>query len=176
METVEVCNFTLATPDISNTLPTSNSIGTLDQWRIYMTWYNINIKNMLGDLYDQYECFNLRLNALTQHNQGAHGDSADDRLVMIRMSGLPFINNTYNTLTKVNENEATLGTFLSSTSGNAVSFIFDSANVATFRRCENVNISIRLQKYDGTVPVTTTNPFPRMVFYFNIIPIGKKLK
>ena len=54
------------------TLNTSNAIGTADQFGTSFTWNSINLRVLMGDLYDRFDRFNLCLNtiATTTLNNG----------------------------------------------------------------------------------------------------------
>ncbi len=47
---------------------------------------------------------------------------------------------------------------------------YGHANVATFRKCENIDFTIKLKRYNGDNPVTT-NIFGRTDWYFKIYPV-----
>ena len=95
----ETVNFVLKTTSISidNTLANyynqivSNNIGTIAQNRSSVTWNNINLKNLLGEMYDRYEQFNIRLNFICGARTGSSIDgSFDTRNFYVRMRGLNF--------------------------------------------------------------------------------------
>jgi hypothetical protein len=43
-------------------LTVSTSTGQISRHRTSMTWYNINVRALPGDLYDRYERYNISLN------------------------------------------------------------------------------------------------------------------
>ena len=61
-----------------------------------MTWSNINLRTLLGSMYDKYDKFAL-VPVAYQSNVGdaTFGNSNDDRIVSVNISGLPFTNNNY---------------------------------------------------------------------------------
>ena len=78
------------------------------------TWYNINLRTLLGDMYDKYDMFNLSLDTVTSAPSfSIVYKSPIDSLVNLRISGLPFINNTYNVgaNSNGNTNTCTIGSF-----------------------------------------------------------------
>ena len=87
--------------------------GYGDEFGTAFTWTNINLRSLLGDLYNQYYYFNIslvsvslsRCNALDAAS--ATDDDYENRNVLIKISGLPFINQTYDTLRKNNGTYAT---------------------------------------------------------------------
>ena len=60
-----------------------------------VTWYNLNLKAELGELYNKYKTFNIILKTVSQprivYTMGANGDLA----ASYYLSGLPFKNNHY---------------------------------------------------------------------------------
>ena len=75
------------------TFGSSTPVGTADANDVTLTWNNINLRVLLGDIYDQYERFNLNLNTIATNVAGAIGATADDRACYITIAGLPWINN-----------------------------------------------------------------------------------
>jgi hypothetical protein len=100
---------------LKNTDLTANSttnIGQCDQYRQNFTWFNINLRTLLGDQYDQYDYFNMSLvsmscSAASATNQG----TVDDKTVYLKLSGLPFINQTYDQKRGNNGSVTTLTVF-----------------------------------------------------------------
>jgi hypothetical protein len=89
----------LKTTDIITTATNANyfntpgtittAIGQVSQSRTSMTWYNINIRSLLGDLYDKYERFNISLNFAGGSSTGSGtGTIPDNRLFQNKMKGL----------------------------------------------------------------------------------------
>ena len=59
-----------------------------------ITWNNINLRTLLGDMYDKYNTFNLCLNTISTSQANTIDPSPDSKNVNLRLSGLPFINQT----------------------------------------------------------------------------------
>jgi hypothetical protein len=76
-------------------LSTNNGISNTN--KTSTTWNNINLRTLLGDMYDKYDLFNLCLNTVATGTalSNIYKNPADCN-VIIRINGLPFINNTYN--------------------------------------------------------------------------------
>ena len=92
----------------------STNNGTSNTTRTSTTWSNINLRSLLGTMYDKYDTFNLCLNTVaTGVSQSYYNASPNDLQVLLRISGLPFINNTYNIGSSYNANNniCTIGTF-----------------------------------------------------------------
>ena len=66
MEYVQVATFHLNTSDIdlANTGNVINQHGTVNQFRNDITWFNVSFKTILGDMYEQYDCFNIKLSSI----------------------------------------------------------------------------------------------------------------
>ena len=86
-------NSSTTASDYQNTV--DNQYGTITNNRCSLTWKSINMRQVLGVMYDKYETFNLYL---YQINQGQAFSSAAPStspflLVDIRIKGLQFLNN-----------------------------------------------------------------------------------
>jgi len=153
----------------------TTSVGTSDQYHINMTWSNINLRTLLGAMYDKYDTFALVPVSYQSAVAGASiGATNDDRCVSINIAGLSFTNNVYNSASKTNQNSSVIYVtrFIVSNS------IYGSGgNVLTFtKNQELVNINIFYQRIfptNGSYNLTTTNPFPHVIFTFNIYGVPK---
>ena len=68
----------------------------------------VNMRQVLGEMYDKYETFNLYLYQVTR-SQGfgtVATCTASQQLVDIRIKGLQFLNNGYNVISRYNTNSA----------------------------------------------------------------------
>ncbi len=65
-----------------------------------------------GDIYDQYERFNLNSNTIATNIAGSKGTTADDRACYITIAGLPWVNNTYNQNSNSNTNATVIASCL----------------------------------------------------------------
>lgn len=155
----------------------TNNIGSSDQYYTNMTWSNINLRTLLGNMYDKYDKFALVPVAYQSNiGDGTFGATSDDRIVTINIAGLPFTNNVYNSSSKTNQVSSTFyvtrfvqNTFMAGTTGGSV---------LTFtKNQELVNLNIFYQRIavngSGNYNITTTTAFPQMVFTFNIFGISK---
>ena len=163
----------------SSDLPANgtNNIGNSDQFYTNMTWSNINLRTLLGSMYDKYDQFALVPVAYQSNiGDGNFGATSDDRIVTINIAGLPFTNNVYNTNTKTNQTSSTIyvtrfvqNTFMSGTTGGSV---------LTFtKNQELVNLNIFYQRIavngNGNYNITSTTAYPHVCFTFNIYGINK---
>ena len=175
MEQKRSARLVLKTSDL--TVNSTNTKGQCDQYRQHFTWFNINLRVLLGDLYYQYQYFNILLNSISTSAASASGTQgvAEDKIVYVKMSGLPFINQTYNQPTGNNVTSAILGVYqIPLTAVSSTQQYNNVSNVATFSkdqdRC-NINISL-LRLLDDTKPSITINN-PQFTFIFTIIGIDQ---
>lgn len=168
----KIVSLRLATTDISisdtaGDYPLTNSIGYLDTYRDEMTFKNVNIRQIIGpELFEKYDMFNICL-IHTIYNANTFGTNAIDKLIRIEMKGLPWVNNTYSTNSNYNGEYSVMGSMKMNTTATTQNYSY--ANIATFRKCENIDLTIRFIRYDG-VYATTTGLFPKIEMYFKIYP------
>jgi len=159
----------------------TNQYGSCDQYITNMTWNNINLRTLLGTLYDRYDLFNICLSNITQSNgSGAFGEDNNDLIVQVCMTGLPFINQTYGVTDCCNTNIAVAGIFEFSEAGtNTVNY--NHTHSLTFsKQQDQVNLNIYYQRifpsaYNGVTnyAVKTTTSFPEVIFKFKIYGVDK---
>ena len=175
----------------SHSLPMngSNAFGSTNEFKTRMTWNNINFRLLLGDMYDKFDNFNIQLviEYLTYSKFGSDDDRIlnngvyineagvdhSDRIVSIYMSGMNFLNSTYDSKTNQIGTKAVLTTydFYKDFPRNIHNSIF------TFTKGNEVcNITIEyMDIYTDSSPATASS-FPNMVFVFNIYGIPKEIK
>jgi hypothetical protein len=172
----ECASLILRTNDL--TAGATNAVGSADTSLTNFTWNNINLRTLLGAMYDKYDKFCL----VPVYIQSANGSSnfgslPDDKVCSININGLPFINNNYNFPTLTNQSSAVF---------NVVRFITNSTtstpytygNILTFtKNQELVNINIFYQRINknaaGNYSIQTAFAFPHCIFTFNIYGIPK---
>jgi hypothetical protein len=156
----------------------STNNGTSNTARTSITWNNINMRALLGDMYDKYDMFNLCLNTVaTAVSANNFSASANDQQVMIRISGIPFINNTYNVGTTYNTNTqyVAIGTFTFANNAYATQYFYGS-NIATFGKNQDIcSITIDYIRLSDLSPALQANGqiFPHVTFIFDIFGIDK---
>jgi len=98
----------------------------------YVIWRNVNIRTCLGELYKNYDRFNLKLIAgQIRHNANA---AAEDAQFIIYMSGLPFSSGSCYSTRLGPTNQAAIGcvNFVSSiTEGQTVAVVGDVVSFDT---------------------------------------------
>lgn len=137
------------------------------------TWSNIDLRLLLGDMYNKYDRFNLCLNTVAQGFEVISLNSSNDGQCLIRITGLPWANNSYNiTSTGNNNNQSTIIGSFQFVSSNPSTQYFYGSNMATFSKNQDLcNITIDYIKvYDLGVPISI-NSFPQMSFIFDIFGI-----
>lgn len=166
----QTASLVLRTFDL--TVNTSNQYGTVDQFGTSFTWNNINLRVLLGDMYDKYDRFNLNLNTIATGVPAANiGTTGDDRCCYVTMSGLPWVNNTYNQQSGSNNNSSVIATFLFSQNTQAYQYYYGN-NTSTFRKNqEMVNLNISFLKISTGLTPATLNAFPQMIFIFDIVGV-----
>ena len=171
----ESASLILRTGDLPQN--SSNNVGSADLYYTNMTWNNINLRSLLGEMYDKYDKFNLVPVVFTT-GQGttSFGTNEDDRIFQIYISGLPFTNNVYDTNLKSNTNLAICNTMkfvrsqtVTINGGVALTFTKNQELV-------NINIFYKRVSPSGTPPnynVVSTAGFPHVSFLFKIYGIKK---
>lgn len=146
------------------------------------TWTNINLRHLLGDMYDNYERFNLILESVSQGQSGGNDGqisqlayTQDDLRTMINITGLPFVNN-YNALTKQRNNVVQCAQ-LSIIKNNTLVTYFNQHFCATFGKSqETANINIFMTRAIDNQPLNTgaTSAYPHLTFNFQIVGVPNK--
>jgi len=163
-----------------------NAFGSTNDSRNIVTWTNINLRTILGDMYDTCDTFNLDLvQIFLQQSLFPLGQNAQDRAFIIQISGLPFINQTYSVRNSCNTNTANL-CFYSSIGVNANPLInlYNGSNTLTFGKNQDIcDITMSFVRFNGTPINTGTTtisgfqlvvPIPSMSFLFNITGVLKE--
>jgi hypothetical protein len=181
MANIEQATLILRTGDLIRNAV--NQYGSCDQYSTNFIWNNINLRTLLGSMYDKYDLFNICLTNVTQANgQANFGVSDDDIIVQIYLKGLPFIHQTYSVTDCCNNDGigTVIGIYPFSYGGYS-SVNYNHFHCATFsKNQEQCNINIYYQKIYpalvngvATYSINTANPFPEVLFKFKIYGIEK---
>jgi hypothetical protein len=142
-----------------------------------MTWYNINMRALLGDLYDKYERFNISLNFAAGSSTGTiaeNNTAADNRMLQVKMKGLPFIS-SFNVNQDVNIGQVCFNTIsIPLTSYSPWNNNYFTQQFYTFTKQDMVNITIDLHTIltdTFPAPDSNTKMIGHCVFSFNIYGI-----
>ncbi len=176
---IQSAQFHLNTTDILNSVtvgdyPVVNQYGSVNQIKTDYTWNNIDFKTILGDMYDKYEKFNVKLCSIQYTQQAVYGTTLADRNLSINIFGLPFSNCTY---------ESRLNSNVSFFNGGSLTLVQNAAGQANLQD-SNIctiysprspcNIRINLTLIDNSTPVTGIGTiYPHLCFYFRIYGIEK---
>jgi hypothetical protein len=149
------------------------------------TFTNLNLKTILGTMYDKYDKFNIELVSITQYTTEENLDfitDPDEYNAFIQLSGLSFVNNNYSLLDNHNKNSTIIAPY---------QFVaFDTVDIKYFEKCSrtfikgssyiidltitylkaDLNIVDSDLRYDGNGDITF-GIYPEMVFMFNIYGI-----
>jgi len=153
--------------------PVSNVVGSINQYRTSWRWNAINVKNLLGDLYDEYDLFNIQMEcAGYEIGTTLYGATPDDLCVRFGMSGLDWVYSNYNIAT----NNMTSETIIQSAiyGGQAIADVGNLVNMpcCTFRKCITTDITINLYTVMGVAPAMNIGTiFPQISFSFVITPV-----
>lgn len=172
----EKAHFALKSGDISlsdtfGDYPVTNLAGTNNATRTITTWYSVNFENILGDLYNRFELFNLKVKFFTFNSTAAYGVTSNDRSITFQMTGLNWIGSNYDVVRGCNTNSATfyLQLFTANTAATAAGV---SEFVITFQKQKTANITISMLNALFVEPALNANTqMPRYAFYFDITPL-----
>ena len=149
---------------------TTNAYGTSNSMNNIFTWTNINLRTLLGDMFDKYDRFLLLLQNISNASPTATpGASVDDRAFLINMNGLSFINSNYVQKFQSNTGSVIICPYIVSGT-NAQSQLYNNFAVATFiKQNDIVNITINYTRIEDDVAVSTTAVYGHACFIFNIV-------
>lgn len=135
----EQVNFTLST--LILTTGSTNSFGTCNANRTIYTFNNINIRNILGTLFDKYEKFNLIVNNIGL-SASSQPSAAADRKMWWEIEGLQFIN-TLRVTDGYKQGSAFTPVFNYQTLNRADLQLEDPPmSITTFRKPESENVGL----------------------------------
>lgn len=172
-------SFILRESDISASnvvgdYPLANEKGSINQYRTSITWNAVNMKNILGSLYDKYDLFNLEVRYSSNPiPTTAFGVTDDDRCIVFKMAGLDWVFNTYDTASGNTTSEAIISSQRFSNQTTTLNFIGTRKITSTFRKSITANITINLYNVEGVPPNMNVNTiWPQLIFAFNITPVS----
>ena len=128
-----------------------------------MTWKNINLRDILGDIYNKYEYFNICLNTVSTSQANLIDANPDSRNVSIKLSGLNFINQGYSSKSLNNNSDTTVIGAFNFVNSTSVTKEYYGSNMASFRKSSDiVDIKIEYAKIVDDV-VQNTNTFNTLI-------------
>jgi hypothetical protein len=179
---IENANLVLRTYDLP-LIANANQYGFKNPFKTSFTWKNINLRTLLGPMYDKYDTFNLSLVTIvsavcdTAANLGVGGNavSSDTLVNVINISGLPFLNNTYSVILGHNSGPCLAGYMKFTTNLPTLENNYSSSFNTFGKNQELCDITISYTRVvDGADPSNTLGgALPEVIFFFNIIGIPK---
>jgi hypothetical protein len=146
--------------------------GKVEENRSKLTWTNIDMRQILGDMFDKYDRFNISLNFVGTSETGTGEETTSDfRFFQVMLSGLSFTT-TYNHSYKSSDNKALMG-LVNFPLTAQTAYITNQQNSATytFEKTQNVSLTIDLLNiFDNTyyVPDDNTSLIGHTIFSFTI--------
>jgi len=140
--------------------------------RTTYTWYNVNLGNSLGPIYNKYDKFNICLNSLsTGMGSATRALYPFERQIQVKMFGLMWLS-SYNQATQNNDSNKVIKLIqLSSDAASADSLQFNEEFFTFLKGFDTVDITINLHTVDYDTNATSTSYnylLPHMIFNFNI--------
>ena len=188
MNNKESVGFALKTSLISSDLnylnylntTVSTSTGLISHNRTNLIWYNVDMQNILGEMYNRYDQFNICLNSFAMSSQASSTTlSPDARTLYIKLRGLQWTT-SFNGYTQTPD--VILNTVkISTTASDSFVSSFNSPQYYTFTKSSGkVNMTIQLHSVDTDdfddilYPLTNSNQLlGQMTFLFNIYGVEK---
>ena len=156
-----------------------NQYGTIANNRCTLTWKNINMRLVLGEMYGRYETFNMYLYQINQSSafEASAPSSAPFALVDVRIKGLPFLNNGYNTTNRNNTNSSYLTSYVLNVGGSGIAGTVTpmfNPTILTFSKsaeCVDLTIDMKCTK-DQLYPfIIATRSLGTFIFMFKFYGI-----
>ena len=167
-------SFILRTSDLPTFATGANSNGSTNNVSASsFTWNNIDMRLILGDLWDKYEYYNICLASTVFSSGAVTYASNDNKMGCIYMSGLDWTSN-YDTGRKQRTPNVPIG-YLASANISATAGVaqyFNTLFSNSFRKNSPITtINIFYNRISDNTSNTSTAPFPQVAFIFKITPI-----
>ena len=161
MAQINSVTLSLSSFNLSTTSP--NQYGVTNSAFTNMRFDNINMRLLLGDLYGKYKRFNIAL--VTEMCSG--GNNSETNLI-VKMSGLSFINNAYDNIENNNTSFVNIGYIKRGASGvSSMSYVQNVYNTFPYSN-DVVSISIKLFNNSN---IQSSATFGNAHFLFVITPV-----
>ena len=164
----ECATFHLNTTDISTSTDIYTQYGSINAYRNDITWNNVSLRTILGDMYNKYDKFNIKLSAIL-YSQSAliPSSSSVDLNLQINIGGLNFSNCTYNVKNDTNLVTCSIGSFQLTTAARTIYFNDDNLITIEKPTTDRHNIRIYLTTINNVSPAWT-NSGPAFDLYFRV--------
>ena len=177
LNTFDISTSTTGTDYYNTTI--DNQYGTISNNRMTLTWKNVNMRQVLGVMYDKYETFNMYL---YQVNQGVAFTTSPTTgiyaLVDIRIKGLQFLNNGYNAISRNNTNTAFLTSYVlnltTATTGTGTVTPMFNPTIITFGKsadCVDITIDMKCTQNQAYPTIGNANALGKFIFMFKFYGI-----
>ena len=180
MEIDRPANLFLSTAQISATPSTAtvgNAVGGWDTYR-QRFYFNVKMRQLLGDLWRDYDTFVISLTNITSISQVTLG--ASNLNAQINIGGLNWRNSSYNQITQANNYYAPLCYLQLVASANGVTekVFAENSCCLTFNKGDT-DPRIEFEVRNATDPNSfltsnATNYLPTFSFLFDISPVKKE--
>ena len=176
----EFATFHLNTTDILNSVvvgdyPVVNKFGSVSLIKTDITWNNVDFKTILGDMYDKYKKFNVKLCSVNYAQQAVYGTSLNDRNLSVNVYGFPFSNCTYETKQNSNGNFFNGGSITVVQNAAGQVYLQDSNMMTIYSPNTPLSIRINLTLIDGSTPATGVGTIsPHLCFYFRVYGVDEE--
>lgn len=172
----ETVSLILKHSDISTTTSAATASSSQGSWsngKQSTTW-RLNLRKLLGNkIYDENDLFVLRLNQIA-YATANFPNAEKDQQVIITLSGLNFVNSTYNVATGNSTSKHQMLLMNIATAAATVEFSPNVAMCNFGKSGENVELTIDLIRTIDNLPaVYNTNTFPHCAYSFDIYPVKK---
>ena len=170
-------SFALKANDISLSdtfanYPITNTVGSINDTRTIITWYSVNFEDILGDLYKDYDLFNLRVRYISYNTTALYGVTANDRSIVFKMDGLNWYNSTYDISKRCNSGSSNIAGLTYTQNVSGITNCEDTF-ISTIRKQKTADITISFLNADLDPPaMNALTQFPRTSFYFDLTPIN----
>lgn len=166
----EQVNFTLSGTILPSGAGT-NQFGTRNANFTIFTFTNINMRNILGSLWDKYDKFNLICNSIGMQGTGATMSQAQRRMWW-EIEGLQFINNLRVTTGYKQGNGFIQQFFYNQTFTNDCEYGEAPMSINTFRKPESENVNLTFYCWsatgNGTIQTAQLNA---QTFTFSVVGV-----
>lgn len=179
MEIDRPANLFLSTAMISATPSTATVNNSIGGWEVYRQkfYFNVKMRQLLGDLWDSYDTFVISLTNITAISEATLG--ANNLNAIITMGGLNWRNSSYNQITQGNNYYAPLCYLqLNATANGVTEKVFaENACALTFTKGDT-DPRIEFEVRSATSPTTfapsnATNYLPTFNLLFDISAVKK---
>jgi hypothetical protein len=151
-------------------LRTSDATTNVNTFGSNVTWSNINLKALLGSMYNKYSKFKICLTSYGNYNGNAIAVNTD-RYLQVYFSGFNWINQGYMYSVNGNTNSAMITTIdVAGTAGRSINYSSDVGNVFYMNNQSSVDLTITFARISDNVLNNAQN-YGNSVFAFVIYGI-----